>query len=71
MAVDDVTPSPLSGQEMRFFKVIFVPALNDFIVPVVLSKKQGSESQYKQRSQFDSCQNLCPNPASLDVETPK
>jgi hypothetical protein len=51
----EMTPSPLSGQEMPFFKVIFVPALNDFIVPAVVSKKQGSESQYKLRSQFDSC----------------
>ena len=31
--------SPLSGQKIGFFKVYFVPALNDFIVSTILSKK--------------------------------
>jgi hypothetical protein len=41
-----VSPSPLSGQEMPFFKVKFEPAFNDFTVPVTMSKKRGSESRY-------------------------
>jgi len=50
-----MNPSPLSGQEMPFFKVKFEPAFNDFTVPATVSKKRGSESRYKPRSQFDSC----------------
>ena len=53
-----LSPSPLSGQEMPFFKVKFEPAFNDFTVPVAMSKKQGSDSRYKPRSHFHSCQTL-------------
>lgn len=67
---DRVSPSPLSGQKMPFFKVKFEPAFNDFTVPTTMSKKRDSESRYKPRSQFDSCQTLCPIPASRAVETP-
>jgi len=64
-----MSPSPLSGQKMPFFKVKFEPAFNDFTVPTTMSKKRSSESRYKPRSQFDSCQTLCPIPASRAVET--
>jgi hypothetical protein len=46
----EVTPSPLSGQKKGFFKVIFVPAFNDFTVSAILSKKRGSENPCKPRS---------------------
>jgi len=66
---DALSPSPLCGQKMPFFKVKFEPAFNDFTVPTTMSKKRGSESRYKPRYHFDSCQTLCPIPASRAVET--